>query len=156
MDVMHAAFQLVHQYPGGATALAPVLSKTPATLSHEVSPNYPTAKLGLADAVALSKWTGDRSVVNAFAAEMGCLVMLLPALPVGTDLIAEHTANLAREFGHLMTEVANGMADGAINANELVRIEREGSELVAALQCLLQAVQTKYRDVPRSGVRHAQ
>jgi hypothetical protein len=137
MDVMHAAFQLVHQYPGGATALAPVLSKTPATLSHEVSPNYPTAKLGLADAVALSKWTGDRS------------------MPVGTDLIAEHTANLAREFGHLMTEVAKGMADGSINANEMARIEREGSELVAALQSLLQAVQTKHRHVPTSEVRHA-
>ena len=140
MDVMLAAFRMIKDYPGGAVALAPVVGKTAATLSHEVSPNYPTAKFGLADAVALSQWTNDRQVLTAFAAELSCMVVPLPADVPGVEGVAPRTAQLAREFSDLMTELATSLADGHVSTNELGRIEREGSELMAALQSLLGTV----------------
>lgn len=147
MDVMLAAFRLVHA--AGAANLAPVLSKTPGTLSHEVSPTTPHAKFGLADAVALTKWTGDLQILNAFAAEAGCMVVPLLAEVPGTEGVASRTAQLAREFGELMMELSTGLADGHVSGNELGRIEREGSELMAALQHLLAQVRSIHqRDVP--------
>ncbi len=137
MDVNMAAFRLVHDAPGGAAALAPVLGKRADTLSHEVSPNYPSAKLGLADAVTLSEWTGDRQVLNAFAATMGCCVVPLVAEVPGAEGAAAYTAALASEFGELMAACAAGLADGTVTDNERERIEREGAELMSALQRLL-------------------
>ena len=46
MNVTLAAFNLVADYPGGAVSLGRMLGKNPATLSHEVNPQYATAKLG--------------------------------------------------------------------------------------------------------------
>lgn len=140
MDVSMAAFRLVHDWPGGANALGPVVGKSGATLSHEVSPSYPTAKLGLLDAVKLSGWTGDRQVLNAFAAELGCMVVPLAASVPGAESAAARIATLAREFGELMGACAAGLADGQISDNERERIEREGGELLGAVQAVLAEV----------------
>lgn len=140
MDVMIAAFGLVNDYPGGAGALAPVLGKSPTTLSHEVSPTYPTAKFGLADAVKLSVWSNDRRVLSAFAAELSCMVVPLVADVPGVEGIGPRVAALAREFADLMGTVAADLSDGQVSANELARIEREAGELVGAVQALLAAL----------------
>lgn len=140
MDVSMAAFRLVHDWAGGASALGPVINKSGATLSHEVSPSYQTAKLGLVDAVKLSAWTGDRQVLNAFAAELGCMVVPLVASVPGTESAAARIATLAREFGELMGACASGLADGQVSDNERERIEREGGELLGAVQAVLAEV----------------
>lgn len=137
MDVNMAAFRLVHDFPGGAQVLASVVGKSSTSLSHEVNPNYPGAKLGLADAVRLSEWTGDRQVLNAFAGRMSCMVVPLVASVPGAEGVAAYTAALASEFGELMAACAAGLADGTVTDNERTRIEREGAELMAALQRLL-------------------
>lgn len=139
MDVLTAAFQLIHAYPGGAVALAPVLGKNPATLSHEVNPNYPTAKFGLDDAVKLSVWTCDRRIASAFASQVGC--MLLP-LPQGdeTGTTLEDVAAMAREFADLAAEVSKAVADGKVSANELARVQREAAELVGRVETTVKHV----------------
>jgi hypothetical protein len=137
MDVNMAAFRLVRDFPGGAQALAGVVGKSATSLSHEVNPNYPGAKLGLADAVTLSEWTGDRQVLNAFAANMSCMVVPLVAAVPGAEGAAAYTATLASEFGQLMAACAAGLADGTVTDNERAHIEREGAELMSALQRLL-------------------
>lgn len=140
MDVLMAAFRLVHDAPGGAVALAPLLGKTPATLSHEVSPTYPSAKLGLADAVALSEWRADRGILNAFAARMSCMVVPLVADVPGAENAATLVAGLAREFGELMAECSADLADGSVTDTELARIDKEGAQLIGALQALMSEV----------------
>lgn len=137
MDVSMAAFRLVHDAPGGATALAPVVGKSAGTLSHEVDPNYAGAKLGLLDAVKLSKWRGDRQVLDAFALELGCVVVPLVPAVAGAEGIASRTARLVQEFGDLMCVTGAATGDGVISDNERERIEREGAELLAALQAFL-------------------
>lgn len=140
MDVMIAAFGLVNDYPGGAGALAPVVGKSPTTLSHEVSPTYPTAKFGLADAVKLSVWANDRRVLNAFAGEMSCMVVPLAADVPGVEGIGTRVAELAREFADVMGVVAADLSDGQVSGTELARIEREAGQLVGAIQALLTSI----------------
>ena len=141
MDVTLAAFRLVRNASCGAERLAEVLGKSASTLYHEVSPTYRGgAKLGLRDAVTLSVATGDAQILEAFALEMGRMVVPLVLAEPGTDGVAALTAKLAREFSDLVAELSKDLADGHVSSNERARIEREASELMAALQKLLQGV----------------
>ncbi len=130
--VLDAAFHLAHDYPGGAAALAPRMGKAHGTLCHELTATG-TAKLGLVDALKLSHLTGSRSILNAFASELGCVVLPLPAHHAGIDTFRQ-IADTAREFGEFITSVADAAGDGQITANELSRVDRELGELVAAAQ----------------------
>jgi len=144
MDVLTAAFNVVHDYPGGAPALATRLGKASSTLSHEVQAGYPGAKFGLLDALKVTKLSGDLGILNSFAAECGCLVLPVMAgvLPVMAGVGSGDGAmlalsKLATEFGDVVSEVSKSLADGSVSDNELLRVEREAGELVAAVQAVL-------------------
>lgn len=133
---LDAAFALVRAYPGGASSLAPRIGKAHGTLSHEVS-GRPGCKLGLDDAIALSVLSGDLRVLNAFAAEMGCMVLQLPDASACGDDVMQRVGQAAREFGEFVSEVTTDAADGDISANDLKRIEKEWGDLLAVGQQLL-------------------
>jgi len=131
--VLDAAFNLVHDYPGGSTSLAPRLNKSATTLSHEVK-GTGTAKFGLADAVKATVLSGDNQILNAFAGECGCFVLPLPCIN-GAGMDTFHgLADAAKEFGEWVSSVAEAAADGRVTANELARVDHELSELFARAQ----------------------
>ena len=152
MNVQTAAFNLVHDHPGGTTALAPLLGKSTSTLNHEVDPNYPTAKLGLADALKLTLLTKNHSILNAFAMACHCMVLPLPACEEGDDDDTfRSVTRVAREFAELISQVSEVTADGAVSDNELRRVEREASELVSAIQAVLTALKLRnQRSLPKT------
>lgn len=132
-EILDAAYHLVHDYPGGSLSLAPRIGKSPSTLSHEVVASG-GAKLGLVDALKLSHLTGDLRILNTFAAACGCVVLPMPESAVGDTF--QELAAAAREFGEFIGAVAESAADGAITANELARVDRELTEMLAASQHL--------------------
>lgn len=138
MSVLDAAYHLVRNYPGEAASLAPRLGKSQTTLCHEVRPPQgSTAKLGLKTAVDMTVLSGDLRVLNAFAAEAGCVVLKLPEnLDPGKN-VANQTAQLAHEFAELMSEIAGSATDRVISDNELRRLRNSWSELVAVGQHLM-------------------
>lgn len=139
MNITLAAFHVVHDYPGGAAVLGPMLGKNPATLSHEVNPNYGTAKLGVEDALKLTQLTTDLRILSAFAAQADC--MLIPLASAGqVDGCMELVAATAREFAELVQSISTATADGSVTANELKRVETEASQLVACVQRAVQHV----------------
>lgn len=144
MDVLTAALNLVADYPGGATALAPQIGKAPGTLSGEVNRNMQHAKLGLVDAVKLSVLSGDTRIAAAFATEVGGL--FIPGIPrTATDAdTMEALATLAKEFSDLVGVTTVAMADRKVSRNELDRLEREAGELVVAAQQVLALVRSRH------------
>ena len=131
-SVLDAAFHLAHDAPGGAAALAVRLGKNPGSFCHELT-HTGSAKLGLVDAVKLTLLTGDRRILNAYAAECGCLVVLMPEHAAGIDSFAQ-LADDIREFGEFVASVADAVRDGRVTANELARVQREGADVIAATQ----------------------
>lgn len=130
--VLDAAYRVVHSYPGGSASLAPRIGKNSTSLSHEVK-RVGIAKFGLEDAVAVTVMTGDPSILNAFAAECGYLVLPMPQMASGDSTLAG-LAEAAKEFGEFCSSVAEAAADGNVSANELGRVDRELSELIAKAQ----------------------
>lgn len=144
MDVLTAAYNVVADYPGGALALAPQLGKSASSLSHELNRNYPTAKLGLHDAVKISVLTGDHRVLTAFAAECGCLVVPIASNAGGEAETLEALGQLAREFADVVATTGAAMADGRVTAAELDHMEREVGDLVAVAQRVLQLARARH------------
>lgn len=132
--VLDAAFNLVHDYPGGARSLAPRIKKSETTLDHEVK-HTGTAKFGLLDAVKLTQLTGNLAILNEFAAACQCVVLPMPALEGAMDTFPG-LAEAAREFAEFVASVATAVADGRVTANELARVDRELSELHARNQAV--------------------
>ena len=144
MNLLDAAYNVVHDYPGGSQSLAPRLGKSATTLSHEVTATG-TAKLGLLDAAKITELTGDVRLLAAFAANAGQMLVPLPKIQAdASDDCMLRLADTAREFGDLCREVASDMADGVISSNDLSRIDTECGQLIASVHALREAL----------GVRH--
>jgi len=137
MNVLDAAYNTVHDYPGGAEALAGRLGKRGTSLCHEVAQNMPHAKLGVLDAMKIMGMSGDLRILHAQAAELQCMVVPLPAFDSPDAATAAHIARVAQEFADVMCAVATGMADGVVTDNELRSIERHWGELIASGQPVL-------------------
>lgn len=143
-DLLAAAYNLVADHPGGATALGALIGKAPSTLSHEVDLRYPGAKIGLHDAGKLTAVTGDLRIVDAFCALAGGRFEPLPGGSPGRLPAAAHPPTplaamgaMALEFGELVGEAGTALADGNVSPNELNRIQREAGDLLRALNRLL-------------------
>lgn len=146
--MLDAAFALVRAYPGGAVSLAPRIGKAHGTLSGEVA-GRPGYKLGLDDAVAISQLSGDLRILNAFAAELGCLVLHVPDGQAAGEDVMQRVGAAAKEFGEFLSEVTTDASDGDISLNDMKRIEKEWGDLLAVGQGLL----THLRAMHVAGVR---
>jgi hypothetical protein len=138
-SVLDAAYNVVHDYPGGAASLAPRVGKSASTLTQEVN-GTPQAKFGLADAVKVTQRTGDLRILLAFAAACGQMLVPLPgAADVEGDDCMRAAGEASREFAELMAEVIAVRADGRTTDNELDRVTRGAGELMRAVHHLTAA-----------------
>lgn len=136
MNLRDVAYNLVHDYPGGASSLAPRVGKNAVTLSHELH-GTGIAKLGLLDAEKITELTGDLRILQAFAANCGQMLMPLPGddLSAGSDCMLRLAATV-QGFGSMCAEVGISLVDDTISDNELARIDRECGQLIAKLHAL--------------------
>lgn len=134
MSLRDVAYCVVHDYPGGAGSLAPRLGKSSTTLAHELT-GTGTAKLGLMDAEKITCLTGDMRILQAFAGNLGQMLVPLPVVGLSGDAgeVMTRLSRTAQRFGQLCTEVAKDLADNEITDNELRDIDRQAGELVAAV-----------------------
>jgi len=65
MNTIDAAYHTVHDYPGGAEALAPRMGMSAAVLRNKVNPNNTTHHLTYAEAQRIVALTGDVRMLQA-------------------------------------------------------------------------------------------
>lgn len=140
MNEIDAAYNLVHDYPGGADSLGPRVAKNPITLCHEVA-EVGTAKFGLKTAVKVSVASGDKRILEAFAAKMGCWVLPLPlALQLDDDGCMVRLSDILRDSSDLVRESVADLADRKINDNERARLERMCAQMISSVSAFMAAV----------------
>lgn len=147
MNVTDAAYDTVHQYPGGSEALAPRMGMSAATLRGKVNPNTDRNLLSLQEADALMARTGDYRILHALCAEHGFIAQRVDAPESGTLITALLSAAAAK--GDLAELVSEAMADNRITPNEADAISRACQQVMAAL---VQVSQHAEAAVERGGV----
>lgn len=145
MDVMTAAFNVAHDYPGGARKLATDIGENPNTFSHALTETAGAA-LRVKSAVKMTLRSRDLRILQAFAAECGQMVTPLPAaLDLAGGDCMRALADTSKEFNDLVQEVCRSLSDdGKISANELQRIDREAGELYAQIHRLQAMVRSAH------------
>ncbi|MPS27576.1 MAG: hypothetical protein E2576_11085 [Alcaligenaceae bacterium] len=137
MNVTDALYHAVHDYPGGAEALAVRMGISASSLQHKVNPRYPTAHCSPEEMVEIVELTGDTGPLIAIAHRLRAVVTFLPALADECDDgLMSRTAEACREFGELIAEVGEAVADGRVTDNELRRVEAGITDLHKAMHGL--------------------
>jgi hypothetical protein len=144
MDIMDAAYNLVHDYPGGAGSLAPRLGKSPTTLSHEVTETG-TAKLGWRTVVKASVLAQNRVCLNAFAFQMQCSVLPWPESIANDEGTLMGVSTTVDSVAAYVREVARSTHDDEVSDNELQAVNARLGELMAAVQNLQGIVSRMHR-----------
>ena len=135
MNTQDAAYATVHDYPGGSESLGPRAGISPAVLRNKVNPNNDTHHLTFAEAQRISAMTGDDRMLRAWAHERGYLLVKAPAQCCSeSDMsVLEQMAGLMVANGAFGQEVYNALADGGVDAAEMVRIESAGRGIMTAV-----------------------
>jgi hypothetical protein len=131
------AVQLTVETAGGAKQVAEQMGVGHQVLLNKVNPNNKTHHLNLAEAVKMMQVTSDTRILEALANEFGGLYIPIALTSSAAPNLIGDLATMSAEFGALMREVAEDLADGAISDNELADVEREAGNLRTALAVLL-------------------
>ncbi len=131
MNVTDAAYDTVHQQPGGSEALAPRMGMSAATLRGKVNPNTDRNLLSLQEADMLMARTGDYRILHALCAEHGFVAQRVEAPESGSLITALLAAAAAK--GDLAEMVSDAMVDNRITPNEADEISRACQKVMAAL-----------------------
>lgn len=133
MHLESSAYQVVHDYPGGAAAVAVLTGINAHTLQHKVDPHDPRYKLSLEEAARVSECTRDMRILHAFAQRLRHMVVPLPDPQGDEGSVSDRIISITRELGEYFAAVAAAIEDRRVTPIELRRIEREEGELVEAV-----------------------
>lgn len=123
MKTEDALYAAVHDYPGGATALAPRMGIAASTLQSTANPTIETHHWSLKRAKQVIALTGDTRPLQALAAEFGGVFIRTSMHSAeGLPEAFRSLATLAAEFGDVARATEDAMRDGRISLNEASRI----------------------------------
>ena len=126
MNITDAAYNTVHDYPGGASAIAPRLGiKSPAVLNSKVNPNTDTHHLTLAEASKIMAITGDFRILQSLNAEHGKVSIDLPVIPECRDIaLTDLVLSIGMGGGDVCAVFKEMMADGRITQGEAMDMSK--------------------------------
>lgn len=126
MNIIDAAYHTVHDYPGGATALAPRLGiKSPAVLNSKVNPNTDTHHLSLLEATKMMVITNDYRILQSMNGQLGKVAIDLPQIPECRDTaLTDLVLSFGMGGGDVYTLFKEMMADGRITRGEALDLSK--------------------------------
>ncbi|OAL84336.1 hypothetical protein AY605_06625 [Acinetobacter sp. SFD] len=143
MNILDAAYNTVHNYPGGAAALAPRIGiKSQAVLNSKVNPNTDTHHLTLAEASKLMAMTGDYQILQSLNSEHGKISIDLPEIPECRDMVlTDKVLCIGMKGGDVMSLFREIMADGRITQGEVQDMSKVIHQMHVALAELDKQIQ---------------
>lgn len=150
MKTEDALYHAVHDYPGGATALAPRMQMAPSTLQSTANPTIDTHRWSLRRAMEVIALTGDLRPLQAMAAEFGGV--FIRTSQHDTEALPEafrSLAKLAAEFGDVARATEDAMRDGRMTPNEAARISTQCMELAQAAADMMRTCDELAAQVPQ-------
>ena len=122
MNVADAAYKTVHDYPGGADALAARIGTTGPVLRNKVNPTNDRNKLTLEEAVEIADFTNDDRMLQTWASRRGKILVDAEPADVRSSVIDCVLDAQAKE-GMLSSVLLSALSDGSINEREMREIQ---------------------------------
>lgn len=123
-EAMH---QVVHQYPGGAVALAPLCGMRPGTLSNKVNPEYDGTSLFVSEAVVVQHAAKRFDILFAEAALLHHTCIPLGDFSRVSDMeLLSVYADYHARLGAMAHSVSAAFADGRVTREECAQIKAAG------------------------------
>lgn len=152
MNVTALLHQAVKKFRGqgpddqnGAAGLAEYMGIAQTSLSHKVSPTYPSAHCSPDEVVEICKLTGDHAPLQAMAMNLG--YALLPITPAD-EMTHEHAcrvASNAKEFGeYLAMAAAHSVAGKRTTDADMADLAKELTQSIAAQTALYGQLQAAH------------
>jgi hypothetical protein len=124
VNVLDAAYDTVHEYPGGAEALVTRLSKrasgkhmSAAILRNKVNPNNQEHHLTLVEADEIMGKSNDFRILHALAAD--CRHVAIPLDSVSGSSVLELVLGEQAAAGTFSATVLDALSDGKVSQNEM-------------------------------------
>ena len=149
-DIQDAAYHAVHEYPGGADALAMRMGMSPNTLRHKVNPNNTTHHLTLREAVTIQELSNNHAILHSMADALG--YVCTKATP-GDDNAPplDVLAGLHAELADLHRAVADALREnGSVSINQMRRIDHHAQQSIASIGHTLAMMRARMRKPPES------
>ena len=128
-----AVYRTVHDFPGGAKALATYLSVRPGTLSNKADPACDTHHLNLSEALAIMLVSKDFRILRALALETNHGVIQLANLTGVSDMeLLDAYTKMNQELGDVAGAMGRAFADRRLTHAEFNEISREMFEAINA------------------------
>jgi len=144
VGLQDAMYNTVHDYDGGAVALAPRFTSrrtgtmSPAVLSSKVDPKKDTHHLMLLEADRLMALTGDYRILHALALNHGHMVIPIPSGAAPCDMaVLEMITQVWETKGDVGRSVHNAISDRRIEPHEVEQVRRTVYRAQLALQQLV-------------------
>lgn len=154
MSVQDAIWHTVHNYPGGAAALAARMGLPAGTLNHKANPNNHTHHMRPDELVALQHFSGDVAVLMAMASALGYTVTRATPDQSGGSPVAAmarfqvEVADLVRAVGEPVERMATDPA-AAVTGNEVRRADYHAQETQAAMSHMVGTLRARVRKAPK-------
>lgn len=137
LSLQDAAYHTAHCFPGGVPAMAQRLGMSANTLQHKVNLRNTTHHLTLREASDMMAVSADLRLLQALAAEHGCVVLADQVGPAAAVAPVQRVMQLVHEFSGVLDAVNNALADGRVTLNELHDCERHIATQMQALNAML-------------------
>lgn len=125
-DLDQAKHAVVHDYPGGAKALAPLVGKSPAVLSNKVNPTLETHHLSVDEAVTIQAVARDYRILHAEAHTLGFVCIPMPSdIPCSDTEILNAYADWTADIGETAAAVKAALDDPHVSRARLRELKRE-------------------------------
>lgn len=134
-------------YPGGISALARLIGRSPGVLHNKFSdsmPNYDVTDHE-ADAMgaAILEKTGATGYIEAKCAVFGGLFVPFPAGEAGETDLLQAQLEMIHRFGELAREYTDSRRDGLITLDEVAALRVAGNRVVRAVYAFLKEVESQ-------------
>ncbi|MBO1529627.1 phage regulatory CII family protein [Psychrobacter sp. F1192] len=140
MNVIDAAHKTVHNSKhGGSIALAARMGMSSTVLNNKVNPNTDTHHLRLDEALTIMEFTGDHSIIQSMAQQLGGEFTTSTGTTPQASLLMTALSTSASQ-GEVMVEMHKALEDGRIDCKEHDLLQTRIQDMIVMLRTLSKQV----------------
>lgn len=146
-DAIVALHMDAKAYPGGISALAALIGRSPGVMHNKFADSMPqyevTDREGDALAAAIRERTGKNGYIEAKCAVHGGVFVPLPEGRAGVDDLLAAQLEMMRRYGELAQEFSEARQDGVITPDEFSALKVAGDRVIRSVLAFMNEVRTQ-------------